>query len=340
MPYKSAILGCGPRARGHIRAYEHVKRGTITAICDMDEKKLNAIGDEFGIWRRYVNLEEMLSAEAPDLLHIVTSTNYRIDVLRMAAAHGVPAVIIEKPLAVDGEGYRALVEFAAATSMKVCVNHQLHFHPRRRELAKYVEDGMIGEVLLVEGSARANLMVQGTHIMQLIHAFMGGARATHVFGNVAGTANLSFRGHAAPDQCEAVIEFENGRRAFFQCGENAPQVGERGVNDHKRVAVYGTRGFVHWTMWGWERTRRDGTVERGEHAYREEDVLGQASLTEAAFDWLEDDAKVHPTNLRSALAELNVILGIYMSALHHRRVELPVEPENELIKRLSDALSG
>ena len=42
-------------------------------------------------------------------------------------------------------------------------------------------------------------------------------------------------------------------QATLRCGENAPRV-PRGdaIYQHKRIAVYGMKGYVHWTMWGWE----------------------------------------------------------------------------------------
>jgi hypothetical protein len=91
-------------------------------------------------------------------------------------------------------------------------------------------------------------------------------------------------------------------------------------------------------MWSWE-TYLDGRRESGAHQYPEEDVLGQAAMTEAMFDWLEDDAAVHPLNLDAALREFNVVLGMYMSALHHQVIALPVEPEAELIEKLRQRLA-
>ena len=43
--YKTAMLGCGGRARGHADAYRFVKRGKLAAICDMDAERLNTFGD-------------------------------------------------------------------------------------------------------------------------------------------------------------------------------------------------------------------------------------------------------------------------------------------------------
>ena len=107
---------------------------------------------------------------------------------------------------------------------------------------------------------------------------------------------------------------------------------------HKRVRVFGTRGFVHWWMSGWERNTSTGGYSSGKHDYGEQDVLGQAGLTEAMFDWLDDDEKVHPTHLAQSLAEFNAILGIYHSALTHEPVELPFDPPDGLIESLKTLL--
>jgi len=122
-------------------------------------------------------------------------------------------------------------------------------------------------------------------------------------------------GHYAPDQCLGAIAYEDGTRAQFQCGTNAPSVGEDKINRHIRIAIYGTRGFVHWTMKWWERTGLDGSIVREKRDYRDVDILEQAGLTNALFDWMEDESKVHPASLEASLTQFNVILGIYASAI-------------------------
>jgi hypothetical protein len=57
-------------------------------------------------------------------------------------------------------------------------------------------------------------------------------------------------------------------------------------------------------------------------------------MTEAMFDWLNDDARTHPLNLDRALVDFNIILGIYTSAVDHRVVDLPFNPPDELIEKL------
>ena len=90
----------------------------------------------------------------------------------------------------------------------------------------------------------------------------------------------------------------------------------------------------------WERLTPDKGYESGEHDYRTEDDHAQARLTEACFDWLEDEAKPHPTRLERSLAQFNAILGIYTSALRHEPVALPFDPPDRLRDALLARLQG
>ena len=67
--------------------------------------------------------------------------------------------------------------------------------------------------------------------------------------------------------------------------------------------------------------------------YGEADVQGQAGLTDAMFDWLDDDAKPCPTNLTTSLDEWLVILAGYMSTVEARPVSFPFDPPDDLLDR-------
>jgi len=338
--YRCAIIGVsGGRARGHAEAYEHVRRGRLAAVSSRNRDKLDAFGDEFGVAARYTDYREMLVREMPDLVHVNTPPDVRLEILETAEEAGVGSVLLEKPLACQDEDYREILEFAGSCRTKVAINHQLHFHPRRQALQQLVADGRIGEVRFAEASAGMNLAYQGTHSLQAIGAFLPGAVPTTVFAQVSGVSGLQETAgrHYAPDQCLASINYDTGVNAVLRCGENAPRAGDRPIHCHKRIAVYGTRGHVQWTMWSWE-ALCDGALESGDHDYWEEDILGQAAMTEAVFDWLEDDSREHPLNLRLALQDFGVILGMYQSALQRGPVPLPPLPERGLIGRLQAAL--
>ncbi len=339
--YKCVIIGVsGGRAHGLAEAYQHITRGKLVAVSTRQVDKLEAFGEKFGVSSRYTDYCEMFEKEKPDVVHVNTPPTVRLEIFEAAAAAGVPAIIVEKPLALQGEDYLAIQAFAKRAKVKISINHQLHFHPRRLALQQLVQDSKIGELRFIEASSGMNLAYQGTHTLQAISAFNPEATPKTVFGQVAGATGLQEtpRHHYAPDQCLASIIYDNGVNAMLRCGDNAPRVQpDAPIPRHKRVAVYGTKGFVHWTMWGWE-TSIEGKIERGAHDYAEEDILGQAGMTEAMFDWLEDEHKVHPLNLGLTLSDFSIILGIYRSALRREMVSLPFEPEERLIEQLREAL--
>jgi len=324
--HKCAFLGCGPRARRHAAAYGDVKRGQIAAVCDLDEKRLNDFGDEFGVSARYTDIHAMLDKEQPDLLHIVTIPGLRVDLMTLAAGHNVPAAIVEKPIALWGEDWRQLKELEERSTNKFAVNTQLHFHARNLELKRDVAEGKIGEVRCLDASARSTPLDQGVHVLELAHSYNGFAEMKTAFGQISGISNLDSR-QPSPDMSAASIVFENNVHLVLVCGACAPRAtGSDKIYHHKRISVYGTRGFIQWTMNGWERSTPEGGYESGSHDYGVEDDLAQARLTEACFDWLEDDDQPHPTRLQRSLVQFNTILGVYTSALEHRPVELPCEP--------------
>lgn len=340
--YKCAIVAVGGgRARGHAEAYQHMRRGRLVAISTRQRDKLDEFGARFGVAARYTDYREMFAKEKPDLVHVNTPPNVRLEIFEAAEAAGIPAIIVEKPLAIQGEDYLAIRAFAARSRVKIAINHQLHFHPRRLALQKLVQNGQIGAVRMIDASARMNMAYQGTHTLQAIGAFYGQNMPASIMGQVSGAQGLQEtpRQHFAPDQTLGAITFGDGVSALLRCGANAPHVlaGDARTNVHKRIAVYGERGFVHWSMWGWE-TNIDGRIESGHHNYADEDILGQAAMTEAMFDWLEDDSQVHPLNLEAALRDFNIMLKMYMSALNHRAYTLEDDVQMGLIAALRASL--
>ena len=344
--YKSAFLGCGGRARGHAQAYQHVEGSEIVAICDVNEQLLNAFGDDFGISKRYTDLHQMLEQESPDLLHIVTAPTLRgtgqlirHSLMQVASDHEVPAAIVEKPIAVAAEDWKQLAELCQNTKTKFCVNTQLNFHPRNLELKRDIAAGRIGDIKFIDASARSTPIDQGPHVLQLVSSYIDNSQPVKVFGQVADGSPLDSL-QPSPSHATASITYANGIRGLVTFGtEGAPAISDNsGAHRHKRISVLGTHGFIHWNMDGWERNTPENGYESGSHSYGEQDILGQAGLTEAVFDWLDDDQNVHPTHLAQSLAEFNLLMGIYQSALTYAPVELPFDPPDGLIDSMKEIL--
>jgi predicted dehydrogenase len=342
--YQCAIIGVGgPRAAGLAEAFRHLNRARLAAVSSRRGGPLYAFADRFGVPGRYRDYRTMLDAERPDLVLVSTPPDARLEILETAAAAGVPGVIIEKPVAIQGEDYRPIAAFASTCPMKIAVNHQLHYHPRRQWLRSLIQAGDIGDLCLIDASARFNLAFQGTHLLQAIADAAAPALPVTVFGQVSGPGGLrdnQYR-HYAPDMALAEIGFSSGLRALLRCGSNAPPASPAPLpgHEHQQITVYGREGHARWTMHSWEVLSR-GTTRNGTHLYPKEDVLAQAALTEAMLDWLDRETTEPPVSIHNALREFEILLAIYASALAAEPRDLPHRPPDNLIASLRNKLTG
>ena len=100
--YRCVILGCGNRGRMHALAYKLIKRGELVACCDLDRERRDKFAQEFGI-TGYTDAVEMIQNEKPDLIHLVTGPSLRVELMTLVHEQGVPACIVEKPIATEAK---------------------------------------------------------------------------------------------------------------------------------------------------------------------------------------------------------------------------------------------
>ena len=341
--YRCAIVGVsGGRARGHAEAFAHMPRGELTAVSTRTAENLRRFADQWDVPHAYTDYTEMFREQDLDLVLVNTPPDVRLEVLEAADLNGVGSVIVEKPLALQGEDWQALTQFAEQSRLKVAINHQLHYQPRRLALQKLVRRGGIGTIRRLNASARMNMAYQGTHVLQAVHAFQPSPPVAVSTSLLRGATGLepNPRMHLAPDECEAEIRFADGSTARFRCGTNAPADNpeDTRISHHKQVAATGETGSVQWTMTRWE-TRQGGRHHHGTHDYHEEDIMGQANMCEAMFDWLEDDTAVHALNLDAALRDFRLMLAMYMSGLSGRPESLEVPPMPDLLTEMRSRLT-
>ena len=55
-----AVVGLG-MGRHHLYCYKNCPQANVVAICDVDEARLQAVGDEYGIKARFTQYEELFA---------------------------------------------------------------------------------------------------------------------------------------------------------------------------------------------------------------------------------------------------------------------------------------
>ena len=340
--YRSAIIGCGSRAYAHANAYQQVSRGELVACANRsDTARRERFAETFQI-TGYANAEEMLRKEKPDLVHLVTMPDQWRELMPMVSELGVPACLVEKPIACGVEDWRLLCELEAQTATKFGVGKQYRWHPGLVRCGEVVQRGELGKIHLLDFSCGMNLSAQGTHIIDWAMSLNNDSPIVRVFGTASGSKSLDST-YPAPDTSSCQVLFENGVYGVWNTGFTSPRVmDDDAIHKHCRVAAYCEGGHVLFEEFsGWEIFSKE-KIENHQTTpdeWRENNDLAQARLTEAMFDWLEDDTRPVGTNLKRALHQFNAVLGIYASAISYKPIDIPFDPPADLDLQLREVLS-
>ncbi len=342
--YRSAIIGCGGRAYAHASAYQQVSRGELVACANRSNVARREKFAETFKTTGYTNAEEMLRKEEPDLVHLVTMPDQWRELMPMVSELGVPACLVEKPIACGVEDWRLLCELEAQTATKFGVGKQYRWHPDLKRCQNALRYDELGSLRFLDFSCGMNISAQGTHIIDWAMFLNGGSPIVQVFGNASGTELLE-SDYPAPDTTSCQVLFENGVCGLWNTGYTSPRV----INDsasykHCRIAAYTDTGHVRFEEFGtWEihcpKLSEYSAFPTTPETWHTHNARAQAGLTDAMFDWIEDDTRPVETNLKLALHQFNAVLGIYESAISHKPIDIPFEPSTDLDFRLREALS-
>jgi predicted dehydrogenase len=340
--YRCALIGCGGRAYGHARAYAGIPRGELVACANKSNaERRERFAETFGIVG-YASPAEMLEKEQPDLVHIVTMPDQWVPLMTLISECGVPACLVEKPIACEVADWKQLRELEAKTLTKFGVNKQFRWHPDLVRCREALKSGKLGKLLSLDFSAQMNIAAQGTHIIDWAMSLNYDLWVRRVFGGVSGAGTMEGYPYPAPDATVAQVVFTNGVNGVWTTGLAAPNaVDDDAIYRHCRVAAHAEKGRVLFEEFGkWEIVSPDGS--QGGHSapetWAKNNDIAQAGLTNAMFDWLEDDTKPVETNLKVALHQWNAVLGVYASALFHQPIDIPFEPPDNLFQELKTAL--
>jgi predicted dehydrogenase len=326
-------VGCGGRAQQHIAAMLACGAIELVALCDLDDQKLQATGERFGITQRYHDLGAMIREQQPELVDIVTPPTIRASIVEPALAAGAPAVLIEKPIALTPSESRRLAELGR--DRLIAVNTQYQWMPHWRRFWDLLAAGELGEVRLLRASTGCNVLEQGPHILDLVlkAARLAGLPAPE-WALAACDGVERFGQTPVPADTSATIGL-GAARLHFNAGPSAPAVpGETVIWYQQQVEVIGDRGRLWVSLnQGW-RLWRAGQFESGATGWPQNDGEAQAALFVYLRDTLRaggEEWRQFPTRVEVAARNGDVMFGCYASALGGGRVALGGEWPDALV---------
>jgi UDP-N-acetylglucosamine 3-dehydrogenase len=146
-PLRGAVLGLGMMGRHHARILQSNPAMRFAGAVDPGGDRFGAVADGTLI---FASVDELLAASggAPDFAVIAVPTEEHLRAVRELAAAGVH-VLVEKPLAATVDEAREIIDIVNDAGLHGAVGHGERCNPALLELRRRVNDGQIGEVVLV-----------------------------------------------------------------------------------------------------------------------------------------------------------------------------------------------
>ncbi len=135
---RGAIVGCGYFAGFHLEAWRRMPRVEIVAACDAAPERAAAVAPQ-----SYTDAEAMLRECRPDFVDIVTRPESHLQLVKLAALHGVHA-ICQKPMAPDWEKSRGMNQAARSAGIRLMIHDNWRWQPWYRQVASAIAAGKIG----------------------------------------------------------------------------------------------------------------------------------------------------------------------------------------------------
>lgn len=347
MSLKFALIGCGRISPNHIAAALD-NNLEIAALCDIDPTKIDNLMSKFSLsnnTKRYIDYQDMLLKEKPDLVAICTESGKHSAIALDCIDNGIN-LIIEKPIALSLEDADKIIERAKKKNVKVCACHQNRFNKCIQKIKEALEDGRFGRLLYGTAHVRWNrgndyyqqalwrgtweqdggaLMNQCIHNIDLLRWIMGD-KISEVVGV---TDNLMHSSIETEDFGMAIIKFANGSYGFVEGTTNVyPK------NLEETLYIFGEKGTVkvggksvnkieEWLF----ADMADNPIEiKDKYCENPPNVygFGHKPLYKDVIEAIEKDREPYIT-AEDGRKAVELVLAIYKSSVDGTAVKLPLQ---------------
>jgi predicted dehydrogenase len=224
-PLRAAVIGCGPWGRVHMRAYVNSPDTRLVAVAARSPERTARVAAHFGV-TPYTSVAELIEKERPDLISVSTSDQGHFEPTRLALEAGIP-VLVEKPLTVDLDEARQLVDLSQRTGGRCGVNFGMRYLMPFQLMRTAIDEGRIGPIIsalwkfthwwppLVGGAPFGMMLSMEIHGLNLLQSMLGPVR------EVDATGGVSAPGRSA-STVVAMLRFESGAAGVVMGGTDGP----------------------------------------------------------------------------------------------------------------------
>lgn len=152
-----AVVGAGAWGKNHIRVFSEIPNVRLKYVCDQDSSKLQSIQKTYPRTKMVQNLSPILQDSEVRGVVVASSalSHYSLSKEIMLADKDL---MVEKPMALNTQDARELLEIAEKRKRILMVGHLLIYHPVVDRLKEMVASGELGRIYYIY-SQRVNLGV-------------------------------------------------------------------------------------------------------------------------------------------------------------------------------------
>ena len=228
-----------------IPAMQQGEASQIAAIASRDLGKARAAADKLGIERAFGSYEELLADGEIEAVYNPLPNELHVPWTLRALAAG-KHVLCEKPIALDAEEARSLIEARDRSGKLVAEAFMVRYHPQWRRAKELAESGAVGEpralqtffsYRLLDPENVRNRPPGGGGIYDigcyaiLSARYIFGAEPTRVTATIDRDPNFQ-----TDRLVGALLEFPGGRHSTFTLGTQ--------VSAHQRMTIVGEAGRI------------------------------------------------------------------------------------------------
>jgi len=146
---KVGIVGCGGISIEHLSALHKMQNAQLTALADVNQQVREDMAQKFDVSNTFADVDKMLSSMKLDVVHIITPPQTHTDIA-IKAMNKKCHVFVEKPMAVDAEQARTMLQTARENKVKLCIDHNILYDEVMIDARKIMADHIIGNIAYVE----------------------------------------------------------------------------------------------------------------------------------------------------------------------------------------------
>jgi predicted dehydrogenase len=360
--YRVAVIGRtgrGNYGHGLDIVWRQLDNVQIVAVADENEQGRLAAQKRLGARNAYADFRAMLQKERPNIVSVADRHLDQHRDMVIACAEAGASIFLEKAMCRNLVEADEMVAACEKHHVKLAIAHQTRYSPRLERVQELIAEGRIGQLLEMRGRGKEDsrvggedLMVLGTHIMDLMRYIAGDARWCSARvgvvekDRVRPMAKNDVRegnegiGPLAGDHIIAEYGFDHGVVGHIASVRAPRRAGEA---DRFGLTLLGSRGVIQLTTgslppayfladpsWfpgrsrvNWQEITSAGL---GKPETLKDGGLGQGNvwIVRDLMDAIEQDRQPRGS-IYDARAALEMILAVYESQRLGRTVNLPLQ---------------